>query len=438
MSVYSITDGLSGFLRFALVAIYTRSFLPEEMGILSLITTGVTFLVVALPTALHSVFIIRLPKLDPTVHRTLQSTIFMYLLLLCTGIGFLAFLTTRLMFTQTSIFHIVFWVWLWICAIVLTIVPAVSLQYQHKSMRRSIGMLTGPAITSGVIISQFLTSEVTIAGVIIAEALGATIQVIALMTLDSFFPRQWNMKLLPGLLSHGIPLTVYSFGRLIVDLSDRFIVYILAGAAAAGLYAAGTRVALVGFFIVEAFSLAWTPFSLQSISEHRFDITSFQKQSRYFMIVVAGLLSAAGIVLPILAAGILFDFALLDSDFLVAAFIVPALLLQYQFKGYYYIFTPLLTYHTMHRELIKTIYLPAIFNIAGNSIILTALHSYSVFIQLTCVSLVTTLTYCASLAGTISSLKKHYPSIRFPLKTVLGTTIGTSIPFLFWFWYAVR
>lgn len=438
MSVYGITDGISGLLRFALVAIYTRSFLPEEMGSLSLIATGVTFFIAAVPLALPSVLIIRLPKIEPKKHRIVQSTIFIYLLFLCTGIGLLGLFLSSIAISQAFFVEGAFWVWLWISGTVMAEVPAVSLQYQHKSIRRSLGTLVAPVVTGGIILVLYFTSYVTIKRVIMAEAVGTAMQVVVFMALDSFFPRRWNLKLLPDMLKQGIPLTLFTFGRLIVDLSDRYIIYFLISAGAAGLYAAGTRVALVGFFLVEAFNLTWTPYSLQSISNRRFEISTFQKQSQSFMYCVAGLLCVVGIVLPVFSAGMIFDFALLDPNFKIAAFLVPALLLQYQFKAYYYVFTPLLTYHSMHRELIRTIYIPAILNVAGNCIVLLTLKQYSIFVRLSCVSLVTAVTYGASMLATVFSLKKHYPAIRFPAKMVAGTTACTLIPFVFWFWYAMR
>ena len=65
------------------------------------------------------------------------------------------------------------------------------------------------------------------------------------------------------MLKFGCPFIAAAFFYLILEMSDRFILYWMIGPDALGLYTIGYKLGSIGLFIITAFNLGWQPFYIK-------------------------------------------------------------------------------------------------------------------------------------------------------------------------------
>ncbi|KAF0150789.1 MAG: polysaccharide biosynthesis protein [Ignavibacteria bacterium] len=161
----------------------------------------------------------------------------------------------------------------------------------------------------------FLFTEVIITGIL-------TIKVIPQMK------PKFNREILSKAVKFGFPLVFSSLGFMLLNLSDRYIIKILLGAADVGIYGLGYRVAgVLNMFLILPFSLSLMPLAYKYFGKHD-DKRFYSKLMTYstFMFVwgfVFISLFSPEIVRLVAGKGNY------DSAFLV----VPIILLSYVFSG---------------------------------------------------------------------------------------------------------
>ena len=137
----------------------------------------------------------------------------------------------------------------------------------------------------------------------------------------------------------GCPFIPAAFFYLILEMSDRFILYWMVGPDALGLYTIGYKLGSIGLFIITAFNLGWQPFYIK-IGNKKESGNIFGKIGTTFLHILISIGALVMFWIPVLMKIKLGNNYLIGKEFWDSMQIVPIIFLSYLFYAGYIILMP--------------------------------------------------------------------------------------------------
>lgn len=439
-ALYGAADIFVALIRFGLIAVYTRCFTPAEFGLYAVIQTTITLLVLIIPSGLASAIIINFRENRPDKIKSNKDAAFFALLVNSfIAVVIMSLLTVAFHPAQTMS-HLFPWLVIWTGTKVLGSIPAVSLRFREKITEYGAAKVIGVTVMTLCLIYLTVFLKMGIKGVIISEAIGSFFELIFNMFFDKYKPSLPNYSLLPGLFKMGLPLCAISLGVFLIDLSDRYVLYLMIGKHALGYYAAAARIALAAMFITEAFNSMWTPYYYRIAGKETELADSYYKAAQKLVLIFGLVISLTMILLPVLVEVKLFGKYIVSPAYHPVKVLIAPLVLISFFKMLFYLSTPVITFTRKNWKLSAYIFFAAGINIVGNILIINNTSTTNSLTALYMVSLITSFSYmiCSGLAlrDTLRILKHENKIIIYITASaffVLAVLIiPNNVKFLFW------
>ena len=426
--IYGSSDLFVAMLRFALLAVYTRYLSPAEFGVLALLQTTILLLSTLAPLGLPSAIMIRFREKEPGRMKEMKDAAFFFMLCASLGAGLVTALLVFRFYPEKSSSQILGWCMLWTVANILQFVPAVSLRFKENIVSFGMTKVAGAIVMVATIFFLTVGKNLGLQGIIMAEALGSATVLCFSFILDRYRPALPPKGIMRGLIVTGLPLCLISLGVVLIDFSDRYVVYAMMGGNATGYYAAAAKIAFAACFIAEAFNSMWTPHYYRMAGNTEIPKEQFHAVAKKLSLLFAAAIGAAMIALPLLA-----DFSIFGRPFVAPAYhgvkvLIAPLTLMYFFKMIFYITTPPVTFNERNWKLSGIIYAAVFVNIAGKILILKLFAGHDLYTQLYLVALVSSLSYCICAAlGFIEVFKLHHYSGSMVTHIFIAVALSAAI-----------
>ena len=286
--VYGITRVIAALSGLVLVPILTRHFSPGDYGVIDLILTINSFLVIFLTLGLDSAaarYYYDSPKGIEQKKYLTNALLFLAIVLALITIVFtlMAGVLSKIIFGSDmyrEILRINFWT---VPFIVLFNYFLSVFVTRLQSGRYAILFLLNQALVLGLVILFLVRSQFQFKVIYEAYLLAAIISFMtSLILVRSNLTISFAKKYLGKLLTYGLPLLPAGIALWFLDLSDRFFVIKYTDSFQLGIYALGAKIALPVSLIVSAFVLPWIPFAF-SILKKKDAKTIYAKYFTYFV-----------------------------------------------------------------------------------------------------------------------------------------------------------
>ncbi|MDP2683943.1 MAG: flippase [bacterium] len=264
--IYGISGGITQLIGLILLPILTRIFTPSDYGVIDIITTFISIIMVFLMLGLNSATQrLYFDSDDETYKQKIVSTSFWFLII------FTIICSLLLYFFSNQISLMLFNDYEYSNLIKLAIItlPLTSILVFGKDNLRLLfspwkyNFLTLGNTLIRVILVIYLVIvlkrglEGNFEAAIYAGIIGA---LYAIYLSRKLIRKYFSFDLLKKLLTYGIPLTFAGLAYWVISFSDRLILVKLSNLEEVGLYSVGNRISSALMLITSAFSLAWSPF----------------------------------------------------------------------------------------------------------------------------------------------------------------------------------
>jgi O-antigen/teichoic acid export membrane protein len=287
--VYAITRVIAALSGLVLVPILTRHFSPSDYGVIDLILTINSFLIIFLMLGLDSAsaryYYDTKNKVEQRKFLT-NALVFLVLVLIIvtTALVLLAGPISTLIFGDDryqAVLRLNFWTVPFIVIFNYFLSVFVT---RLQAGRYAVLFLFNQALVLGLVIVLLSRSHYQFRSIYEAYLLAAIVS-FAVSTLlvrkNLFF--SVSKKYVQKLLTYGLPLLPAGMALWTLDLSDRFFVVKYAGTFDLGIYALAAKIALPVSLVVSAFVLPWIPFAF-SILKKKEAKAIYAKYFTYFLI----------------------------------------------------------------------------------------------------------------------------------------------------------
>ena len=132
----------------------------------------------------------------------------------------------------------------------------------------------------------------------------------------------------------GFPIIFSSLGKILIDMSGRWILDRMMGAKEVAYYSAGFRLASVANLAVAAFTLAWKPFLVRAAGEKDPD-KIFARVMTFSAVALCFLFLAVSFLADNLARVEFFGFQLIEQSYWPGLAVIPPVMVSYIFYGMY-------------------------------------------------------------------------------------------------------
>lgn len=304
-SVYTLTSVLNSAIPFLLMPLLTAYLSPADYGILSVITTVVSFVFPFTVMGVGSALYIEYFKLKPGEFPGYVSSI-MVIPLICTLINGLLFLPNgNLLYRHLAI--PAGWARIIPLLVLLQVVPyLVSIFYQVRREPLAYGRyqtcLTIVNISCSVAFVVFLKMgwQGRLMGIYLAYAVFSLAGIYLIYRLG-YLVKIWRYDYVKSALLIGIPLIPHEIGTIIVNTSDRLFISNMVGAEAVGLYSIGYQVGTLVYILATSFNQAWAPYLFETLKEATQDQKQqIVRQSYLFMTALVACFLMLWLVTPLL------------------------------------------------------------------------------------------------------------------------------------------
>lgn len=287
--VYAITRVIAALSGLVLVPILTRHFSPSDYGVIDLILTVNSFLVIFLMLGLDSAaaryYYDAKDKAEQKKYLT-NALIFLAFILII--------VTVVLTFFSGSISSIIFGDARYqeVLKINFLTMPFIVLFNYFLSVfvtrlqagRYAILFLFNQALVLAMVLVFLIRSHYQFRSIYEAYLLAAVISfVISSILVRRNLLFSFSKKYLHTLLTYGLPLLPAGVALWFLDLSDRFFVVKYIGTFELGIYALAAKIALPVSLVVSAFVLPWIPFAF-SILKRKEAKAIYAKYFTYFLL----------------------------------------------------------------------------------------------------------------------------------------------------------
>jgi O-antigen/teichoic acid export membrane protein len=393
-ALYGSSDIVVALVRFSLIALYTRIMSPAEFGLFSIIMTSLTLAMVFVPLGLPSALMLRLNDSSTPQEKVLKDGSFFFLLQVCLVGGAVFYALSYFAFPKTLILDLAPWLIVYATAEITGMVPKVSLRLKEKIAAFSVAKIVRIIVMVFFLVALLRLHVAGIKAIILAEAVSALIECLLCMALDEYWPTRPSFSGAASLLGIGVPLAIVSFGFFCIDLSDRYVVYLIMGQQASGYYAAAAKVAIAASFFVEAFNNMWFPYYLRMMSGKGTTVPESLKGFASRLIVLFSMvISLFMLILPLFVRLHIGGKYFIAPQYHSVATLVAPLTLAYFFKAVFYISSGILIAHGKTWALVRIVYSAAIVNVAANVLWASLFHGDNQFAALTAIALMTSVSY---------------------------------------------
>jgi O-antigen/teichoic acid export membrane protein len=406
-ALYGASDVVVALVRFSLIALYTRILSPAEFGLFSIIFTTLTLAVVFIPIGIPSAFMLRLHPNDSPESKACKDEAFMFLFQVCLAGGAVFYVLSAMFFSKTILLTLALWLTLHMTGEILSMIPKASLRFKEKITAFSTAKVVR-VICMILLLLVLLDARVGgLKAVIIAESVAALAECLLCMALDGYVPSRLSFSCIWSMLGVGAPLMLIGVGVFCIDLSDRYVVYLLLGQQANGYYAAAGKVALAASFFAEAFNSMWFPYYLRIGPKNGAAIPENLKRFASKLVVLFSIaISLLMLALPALVKVRIFGSYFIAPQYHVVAALVAPLTLAYFFKSAFYMSSAIIIANGKSWALARSVYIAAFVNIGADVLWATLPYGAGQFSTLTAIALMTSVSYaiCMVLVSASSGL----------------------------------
>lgn len=271
---YTVCNALKQALPFCLIPVLTRYLSPEGYGVLAIIQTAISFLVIVLGFNSQGLLLVKFVTIENKNLTNYVSGIFFI-------ITFTSFIALCLACSQKKIIETFlnahfFWAILIVVATFFESISSILLVlWQAQQVPLRFGLFQIGQSFINVLLSLFLVIligwgwEGRILGITLSSIVFGIVSVLILNKNNLHFLRfKWpNVK---EALLFGAPSVPHSLGAWLNGSIGLFLVNSMIGVGASGLYSVGFQVGMVVSFLATSFNQAWVPFLFEKLAKNNF------------------------------------------------------------------------------------------------------------------------------------------------------------------------
>lgn len=304
--VYGVTNVTSLFVGLFLMPLYTRIFSSSEYGVIEIITTSTTALMLIAGMQVDSgVARYYYEYEDGAERRKLISTGFL-LKLAAPLVICLSVLPWTGQISSSWLGSSIYQRALFISFLIMplqNLLNYICLIFRlQRSKKKFIILAAGNTVSMMLLCIYFIAYlRIGIEGVFLGYFLAYLIfTILGFLLLRKSFALNFSFAFARVILTFSIPSIPSVLGNWLGKYMDRFLLMPLVGLAGVGLYSAGAKIASAILLVISAFQLAWTPYSMYLINKENHK-TIYSKVLTYYV----ALLSSAAIIIVIFSREIL-------------------------------------------------------------------------------------------------------------------------------------
>jgi len=222
---------------------------------------------------------------------------------------------------------------LWLDA--LNILPYSLLRALNRPFLYLGGMLLSATVYAAFVVYLLAFRHYGMTGVLCANLFGsASVFLFFTPLLKKFLRPAFDSKAFRIYFAFGFPIIFSSLGKVLIDMSGRWILDRMMGAEEVAYYSAGFRLASVANLAVAAFTLAWKPFLVRAADDENSD-KIFVRVMTFSAVALCALFLAVSFLADNLASVEIFGFQLIEQSYWPGLAVIPPVMVSYIFYGIY-------------------------------------------------------------------------------------------------------
>jgi len=222
---------------------------------------------------------------------------------------------------------------LWLDA--LNILPYSLLRALNRPFTYLAGILLSATVYAALVVYLLAFRDLGMTGVLYANAIGSAAVFLFFTPLMKKFLRPvFDREAFRTYFVFGFPIIFSSLGKILIDMSGRWILDRMMGAKEVAYYSAGFRLASVANLAVAAFTLAWKPFLVRAAGEKDSD-KIFARVMTFSAVALCFLFLAVSFLADNLARVEFFGFQLIEQSYWPGLAVIPPVMVSYIFYGIY-------------------------------------------------------------------------------------------------------
>ncbi len=369
--IYGIGHVMARMVTFLLLPLYTHVFTPEEYGAISLAYAFIGFALIFYKYGMDTA-LIKYAVQKAGEERKKHITVILTSQLI-TGIIFSVILYSFRYFLAPYVLGINRPDWIIYLSIILFLdslwsLPLLILRSDNKPIPYITFSLFNVLLTMLLNIYFVVKMDYGVEGVFLSNIFSSLlIFVFSLpVILKNLNIKSFELKTLKKIFRFGLPFLPAGFFTMIMELSDRYLLGIMAGIEEVGLYSAGKKLGMLGLTIVMGFNMGWTPYFLKR-GQSKGARKDFSNISTLFIGGLGYICLLVILWIPDIIRLSFFDTTIIGKEFWGCEPIVNLILLGYFFFGCYLVQLP----GIYIKEI--TIWVPVFRIIGASSVILFSL-----------------------------------------------------------------
>ena len=343
IGLYSLSSFIQKSIGFFLLPVYTSVLLPEDYGVISVVTTIAsvlfTLFTISLPSAITRFYV------DYSENHSKLAIFISTLIYFLVGVNAIA-LTLMLLFGE-NIFYFVLGKIEFYPYMVLALLSVFGqllynialglLQIQEKPKEYIILSLSFVLLNVSCVLYYLLIQKEGVIGYLLANLFSSTVfSFISLWHLRSYLTFKFDLKMLRSALKYSLPIVPYSVSSYIATSIDRILLNGILNAGMVGIYSIANTLSLPIKIITTSVNMAFVPIYYRACTNNSYrEIIEISK-------VFIWLYNVMAITLSLFAYEIVFVF--LDPKYLESVIIIPILAFTFAVYGLYYIFINIFFY----------------------------------------------------------------------------------------------
>ncbi len=381
--IYGLGIMLNRSVSFILIPVYTKYFLPAELGVFTLVQSLSIFLGFVYAFGLETAFMKKfIDAKDDSRKKNIYSSTLFFLLLSSSVLSFVIYMLAGSISSAIGIqdspngVYLIRLMSVVMIADTLYRIPMLLFRAQLKA--KTYSLLNLLAFIINVVLNLVLIVKLGFGVEAIFYSYLVSVIVVLIVTLfmtREIFTIFFSRQTLSELLGYGAKFIFIGIFLLIIDMSDRFFLQHYFGESTVGIYWANYRLASAMGLVIAAFRFSWTPFFL-NLNEEQASRKIIADVTVYFVFAGSLLFLSLGLLTDILAPAEIFGVRFLDALYLPGLGIVPVILLAYFFSGLYSTFNaaPFFTDNT--RSLLYVTIAGVTLNLALNFLLIPKYEMY--------------------------------------------------------------
>ncbi len=217
----------------------------------------------------------------------------------------------------------------------LNILPYSLLRALNRPFTYLSGILLSATVYAALVVYLLAFRDFGMTGVLTANLGGSAAVFLFFIPLQKKFLRPvFDRKAFRIYFAFGFPIIFSSLGKILIDMSGRWILDRMMGAKEVAYYSAGFRLASVANLAVAAFTLAWKPFLVRASDEKNSD-KIFARVMTFSAVALCFLLLAVSFLADNLARIEIIGFQLIEQSYWPGLAVIPPVMVSYIFYGMY-------------------------------------------------------------------------------------------------------